>query len=501
MARENQIELCYVLHDERGSFARYAGTSMLSAVQNTKFPIHIHLLHDKTLTDENRAMLQEMLEPYGAALSFYDLSRWDAEAPAWYSELGLKELPVAWYRLLLPELLPESVTKAIYFDAMVLVHADLSLLWELDLEGSMIAAVPVQHMMPGAIPERYVLRERLVSWEQYFQADVMCMDVAGLRREGNLLERCMAFWEKHPPCSGQVQDGLNGLLANSCLSLPPDCNLPVLLARQAGRKPVGGIYVYSGSALGIDLQEPFTALYFSYYRDTPWFRKEPERPQPFLDMALTAETYGQFAMGHHEPCRLTDLHGRAADGDFYHVGPQLAAILQGQIAFLCRMLLQMDAADGKKWHGDIEECAGYLPKSAADVWACYRSGTGRLSERDMEGIGFFYPCVMACGTARQQRRFTEMAKDLPEQTLVRILQGFFQKERWEPVAALSASLEERGRRDAGILYMRGVALYYLRDEKASLSCLRCAKEMGCREAGLDVYLRLAQGLDMDGKNV
>ena len=497
MARANQIELCYVLHDERGSFARYAGTSMLSAVQNTKFPIHIHLLHDGTLTDENRAMLQEMLEPYGAGLSFYDLSRWDAEAPAWYSELGLKELPVAWYRLLLPDLLPDSVGKALYFDAMVLVHADLSLLWELDLNGARIGAVPARHMTQGSVPGRYVLQEKLVSWEQYFQGDVMCMDLAGLRKEGSLLERCVAFWKQHPSCSGQVQDGLNGLLADSCMPLPPDCNLPVLLARQEGKEPVGGIYVYSGNALGVDLQEPFTALYFSYYRDTPWFRRDPERPQPFLDMALTAETYGQFAMEHHEACRLTDLYGKASDGDFYHVGPQLAAILQSQIAFLCRMLLQMDAEDGKKLHGEMAECAGYLPKSAAEVWACYRAGTGRLSERDMEGIGFFYPCVIACGTVRQQRRFTEMAKDLPAQVIYHLLRAFFQKEAWESAATLGASLEERGLEDAGVLYMRGVALYYLRDEKKSLGCLRRAKDMGCKEAEMDVYMRL----NMDGKSV
>ncbi|MBR0284364.1 MAG: hypothetical protein IJQ78_04015, partial [Selenomonadaceae bacterium] len=60
-----------------------------------------------------------------------------------------------------------------------------------------------------------------------------------------------------------------------------------------------------------------------------------------------------------------------------------------------------------------------------------------------------------------------------------------------------ASLEKRGLKDAGVFYMQGVALHYLRDEKKSLECLRRAKDMGCKEAEMDVYMRL----NMDGKSV
>lgn len=49
------IHVCYALYDKNGKYSKLTGTSICSLFENTKAWVTIHLLHDHTLTEENRA--------------------------------------------------------------------------------------------------------------------------------------------------------------------------------------------------------------------------------------------------------------------------------------------------------------------------------------------------------------------------------------------------------------------------------------------------------------
>ena len=48
------IHVCYGLYDKNGHYSKFTGTSILSMFENTNEDVTVHILHDNTLTQENR---------------------------------------------------------------------------------------------------------------------------------------------------------------------------------------------------------------------------------------------------------------------------------------------------------------------------------------------------------------------------------------------------------------------------------------------------------------
>ena len=56
---DGMIHICYAIYDKTGGFSKFAGTSICSLFENTKSWVTVHLLHDNTLTMENKARFIE----------------------------------------------------------------------------------------------------------------------------------------------------------------------------------------------------------------------------------------------------------------------------------------------------------------------------------------------------------------------------------------------------------------------------------------------------------
>lgn len=108
--------------------------------------------------------------------------------------------PATYFRLLAGELLPSHVTKAIYLDAGVLVIGDLSVLWKMDLKGSLALAVPDAYAKAFHLRRlsRVAFSEKLLLNLQtpYFNAGVIVMDVEGWRK-ADVGERAIRLLEDH----------------------------------------------------------------------------------------------------------------------------------------------------------------------------------------------------------------------------------------------------------------------------------------------------------------
>ncbi|MBR3050926.1 MAG: hypothetical protein IKG61_05695 [Selenomonadaceae bacterium] len=48
------IHVCFGLYDKTGSYSKFTGTAMLSLFENTSADVTVHILHDETLTQDNR---------------------------------------------------------------------------------------------------------------------------------------------------------------------------------------------------------------------------------------------------------------------------------------------------------------------------------------------------------------------------------------------------------------------------------------------------------------
>lgn len=126
----------------------------------------------------------------------------------------------AYYRLKVPDLLDNSIEKALYLDCDLIIKEDISKLWNTDISQHHLAAVVDLGIDSGdyftdtkirlGIPDRY----------HYFNSGVMLINLALWRRD-NIHQRVIEFITSNPDrivvCE---QDGLNAILFDKWLSLP-----------------------------------------------------------------------------------------------------------------------------------------------------------------------------------------------------------------------------------------------------------------------------------------
>lgn len=135
-----------------------------------------------------------------------------------------------YYRLLIPDLLlGESVQKAIYLDCDLILNADISELWNIELGRNVLAAVAETN--EGC---RYVSSPRALRLykelgipekNKYFNSGVLVMNLEEWRKRNITAKVCNYLTENHEQVIYHDQDGLNAILWDSWLELPTDWNV------------------------------------------------------------------------------------------------------------------------------------------------------------------------------------------------------------------------------------------------------------------------------------
>lgn len=266
--------------------------------------MHVACIAEHSYWRHTAAMLHSLHAQHpGEAVNFYVLH--GEQAPAeevermrgFVAGLGrpLRFLPIAaariagfpgglfpravWYRVLLPELMPE-LDKVLYLDSDLLVLHNLRPLWETDLGEHVLGAVT--NPLPPPL-QSHTARLGLEP-SQYFNSGVLLMNLARLREDraaARLLELSLA----HPEHTCPDQDALSVQYHSQRLALHPRWNFQTVLydlkprqvpyfsadeLREARAHPA--IVHFSG------LFKPWHYLnrypcrerYFEHARQTPW---------------------------------------------------------------------------------------------------------------------------------------------------------------------------------------------------------------------------------------
>jgi lipopolysaccharide biosynthesis glycosyltransferase len=116
--------------------------------------------------------------------------------------------PATYYRLLLPDILPASLRRAIYLDCDVIVGRDLAELWTIDLLGKPIAAV-------ADVNFRDWSKLGIDPNEGYFNAGVLLLDLELIRAQASFAA-ALAFSQEHPSAlTWSDQCALNKIFAGN----------------------------------------------------------------------------------------------------------------------------------------------------------------------------------------------------------------------------------------------------------------------------------------------
>ncbi len=275
------IHVCFGLHDATGRYSKFTCTAICSLFDNTTSAVTVHILHDSTLTQDNREKFIYLAGQYNQRVNFYNVEILYADK----LNAIKKNLPNAlinrysiatFYRLLIPQILPNDIDRCIYLDSDTLVNLDIKALWQIDLGDKTLAAVPEILNRPDVKQAFSLCREGLVKREDYFNAGVLLINTKLFLDKKNLIPDWCEVLNKNPQYGEFVdQDALNYYFSTQIVHLPLKFNRFIAYARlahelNAERK----IYHFAGETFGMNIQDSFNRLWMKYFLKTPWFDEE-----------------------------------------------------------------------------------------------------------------------------------------------------------------------------------------------------------------------------------
>lgn len=278
------IHVCFGLYDKTGHYSKFTGTAMLSLFDNTTSNVTVHILHDNTLTDDNREKFSYVAGRYGQRVKFYNVEKICADKisnmVALVPDVQKSRVSVgAFYRLLIPNVLPENIDRCIYFDSDIIVNLDISDLWRVDLDDKPLAAVPEDKIYHFDYEQRaakkYLLRTKLVSYKDYFNSGVIIINLNFWRQNEQLILSGVKWRGDHPQCACFDQDIFNYLFSKNYVRLSENFDLFVDVERRTDEKHLirRAIYHYIYTTLRLE-DDPYNRLWMDYFIRTPWFDAE-----------------------------------------------------------------------------------------------------------------------------------------------------------------------------------------------------------------------------------
>ena len=283
------IHVCFGLYDKTGSYSKFTGTAILSLFENTNSEVNIHILHDNTLTNDNRDKFIYLAGRYNQIVKFYNVEKLCADKITHIRNKLSKEFNIrfsvaAIYRFLIPQILNESIKKIIYLDSDVIVNIDVKELWQFELNDKPLAAVAEAETDPSDHPRNaslnYLIKNNMVGYDDYFNSGVLLINVKFLRDAEDTLLAGMKFVGDNPQLRYFDQDVLNYLFAKDYLKLSARFNSFARGERFGKKNPTvqGKIYHYNnsvgGQGIGLNLEDNLNRLWFGYFMKTPWFNEE-----------------------------------------------------------------------------------------------------------------------------------------------------------------------------------------------------------------------------------
>lgn len=278
------IHICYTLFDKDGRYSKFTGTSILSVFENVAIPppcVIIHLLHDNTLTQDNRDKFIQLAKTYKQTIKFYNLEEICPDKIREFEKsipTAVKRYSIAtFYKFFIVDALPLEIKKVIYFDSDVIINLNLNELWQIKFTETVAAIPEVNSYVDTNV--HHICRDKVIDCENYFNAGVIVIDTKKLRANENLIRKGVEFLFNNPQYDCGDQEVWNYCFSKNYLKLPQKFNLLVEIARKNNDFETDDRichYITSshGKGFGLDTNDAYNRLFLKYFIKTPWFNEE-----------------------------------------------------------------------------------------------------------------------------------------------------------------------------------------------------------------------------------
>ena len=170
------------------NYAQHSGVVIASILYNHKkdgSPIVLHYLYSG-VAKENREKLEKLVAGYtNTEIIFHDMGDM-------FKDIKMKRhvTHATYYRMMIPELVPEEVKKAIYLDIDIIVMEDIEDLWKISIDDYAIAAVEdagLRDIMPSLKKTLSIPVDA-----KYFNAGILLMNL-NYWRKNDVKKDCSTF--------------------------------------------------------------------------------------------------------------------------------------------------------------------------------------------------------------------------------------------------------------------------------------------------------------------
>ncbi len=285
-------------------------------INNPSADIHLHYLHGPELSRPLRARLENMLKQLNIPI------HWVRVSEALTAELDGRDYisKVVWYRVFLPQLLPD-IDQILYIDCDTLVLRPLDELFTIQLGDCLFAAVT------NVVPVNFRNRAAelgLPGPEHYFNAGVALWNLQLMRKE-EFTDRVIQYaHDRMPQLKWLEQDAINALYWNRRLHLHPRWNaqngifedswgtslFPSEEIKSARERP--SIVHFEGGSFAkpwhLLCHHPYKSSYVYHRSHTPWPMRLPDGISPKNLLKKFAPEWAYSALKliyHHEFFRKT----------------------------------------------------------------------------------------------------------------------------------------------------------------------------------------------------
>ena len=263
---EDIIHIGFGLHDKDGHYSVWVGTVMQSILEHTDSRICFHILHDETLSIDNKYKLEKVARSGSSIIEFHKIDENDFSIVK--NQMSRFTIGTM-FRCSLPELLP-NLNRIIYLDADLFVNRDIKELWDVDICEYCLAGVADEgvdiHNYPKILNKYPGIKK-----ESYFNAGVLYMNLKKLREFGNLKKLVVDFLVENPEAGLPDQDALNVIFHNKVLYLDGSWNQFVFMHRKDNVEKLDkAILHYAADLLMLYSHSQLDKEYFRTICRTPW---------------------------------------------------------------------------------------------------------------------------------------------------------------------------------------------------------------------------------------
>ncbi len=215
----DEIHVTLGVYDPTGKYSQHAGVVMTSIFENTHNPVTVHILHDETLTEDNKNKFIRTAEKYNQKIDLIDVRERVKKLPKHvinffreqYSSLG------TFYRFFIFDLL--KFDKIIYLDCDIVVNLDIKELWQIDIKNYCLAAILDKPLQSTPKFSQYAIGFKMYNMDiaSYFNAGVIVFNLSEIRKLNlNIIEEATKYFKRYSHIlSFSDQDFLNAFFHDS----------------------------------------------------------------------------------------------------------------------------------------------------------------------------------------------------------------------------------------------------------------------------------------------